>query len=153
MVKIMSESEQETQAVGTKIGRSALPGCFVALSGDLGAGKSVIARGIARGLGISSAVQSPTFTVLNEYEQGRLPLYHFDAYRLESEEEMEALGYEEYFFGPGVTALEWPERITGLLPPDRLDITLLAGPAPEQRIILLTPRGENAERVMKEARL
>ena len=153
MKRVTSESEQDTQAVGTEIGRIAGPGCFIALFGDLGTGKSVLARGVARGLGIAEAVPSPTFTLLNIYPEGRLPLYHFDVYRLGSEDELEALGYEDCFFGAGVTVLEWPQRITGLLPQNRLDVTLAAGQAPRERIICLMPRGEEAENMLKEARL
>lgn len=151
MKRITSESEQDTLTIGIQIGRTAMPGCFIALSGDLGAGKSVLARGIARGLGIKATVQSPTFTLLNVYEEGRLPLYHFDAYRLEGEDAFEALGYEDCFYGAGVTVLEWPECVKALLPESRLDINIAYGQAPLHRTICLTPHGEGPKRIVEEA--
>ena len=94
------------------------------MSGDLGAGKTVFAKGFAEGLGITAPVVSPTFTLMQVYESGRLPLCHMDAYRLEEEEELEAVGGHEYFGGPGVCLVEWPENVAGLLPPDALWIRL-----------------------------
>lgn len=153
MKSIASASEAETQRAGAAIGRAAGPGSFIALYGGLGAGKSVFARGVARGLGILAPVQSPTFTLLNVYGEGRLPFYHFDAYRLDSEDELEALGYEDCFFGLGVVVIEWAQRVMGLLPGDRLDVAIREGEDENRRIIRLTPRGEQAERLLKEARL
>ncbi len=153
MKSIASASEADTQRAGAAIGKAAGPGSFIALCGGLGAGKSVFARGVARGLGILAPVQSPTFTLLNVYGEGRLPFYHFDAYRLDSEDELEALGYEDCFFGPGVVVIEWAQRVMGLLPGDRLDVAIREGEDENRRIIRLTPRGEQAERLLKEARL
>ena len=106
----------ETFALGEKIGRGAAPGDIYCLEGDLGAGKTVLAQGIAAGLGITEPVNSPTFTVLQVHEDGRLPLYHFDAYRLEEPEELYEIGAEEYFFGQGVSVIEWPSQIEELIP-------------------------------------
>jgi tRNA threonylcarbamoyladenosine biosynthesis protein TsaE len=150
LIRIESGSEKDTHTVGVRLGQAAPPGSFIALYGDLGAGKSVLARGVARGLGVERAVQSPTFTLLNVYEEGRLPLYHFDVYRLESGEELEALGYEESFYGPGVTVMEWPQRAEYLLPAHRLDVLIEAGDGPEQRVLRLTPHGAAAERMARE---
>ena len=109
-------SQQETFDIGKRIGEEAAKGDILTLSGDLGVGKTVFAQGVASGLGIKDHVCSPTFTILQVYDEGRLPLYHFDAYRIEEPEEMEAIGYEDYLFGDGVCIIEWPEMIDDLLP-------------------------------------
>ena len=129
-----------TRALGRRFGQAAKPGLVIALSGDLGAGKTVFAKGFAEGLGISAPITSPTFTLLQVYERGRLPLCHMDAYRLEEEEELEAVGGHEYFGAPWVTLVEWPENVAGLLPPETLWIRLERdyGKGPEYRKITLT---------------
>ena len=114
----------ETRALGVRFGREARPGQVVALSGDLGAGKTVFAKGFAEGLGITAAVTSPTFTLMQVYEGGRLPLCHMDAYRLEEESELEAVGGDEYFGGDGAVLVEWPEMVEGLLPEDTVWIRI-----------------------------
>lgn len=111
-----TESARETFALGERIGREAKPGQIYTLTGDLGVGKTVLTQGIASGLGITGTVNSPTFTILQVYENGRLPLYHFDVYRIGDEEEMEEIGYEDCFYGGGVCLIEWAERISGILP-------------------------------------
>lgn len=111
-----SSSEQETFALGEKIGKEAVPGSVYALLGDLGVGKTVFTKGFAKGLGISEHVSSPTFTILQVYDEGRLPLYHFDVYRIGDPEEMEEIGYEDYFFGDGVCLVEWANLIEELMP-------------------------------------
>lgn len=113
---IESYSEKDTFACGQKIGKEANPGDIYLLEGDLGVGKTVFAKGLADGLGITEPVTSPTFTILQEYEGGRLPLYHFDVYRIADPEEMYELGYENYFFGEGVCLIEWAALIEELLP-------------------------------------
>ena len=109
-------SAEETFAVGEEIGRNAKPGEVYTLTGDLGAGKTVLAQGIARGLGIVEPVNSPTFTIMQVYEEGRIPLYHFDVYRIGDIEEMDEIGYEDYFYGDGVSIIEWADLIRELLP-------------------------------------
>ena len=104
MLKFHTESAEETAKIGEGLGRLLSPGDIVCLSGDLGAGKTAFTQGIARGLEVKDYVTSPTYTIINEYE-GRVPLYHFDVYRLNDVEEMYELGYEEYFFGDGVVVL------------------------------------------------
>ena len=119
-----SYSAEETFAFGMKIGEKASPGDVYTLLGDLGVGKTVFTQGVAKGLGIKETVNSPTFTILQIYEEGRLPLYHFDVYRIGSLEEMEYTGYEEYFFGQGVCMIEWAEIIKELLPKQVIYITI-----------------------------
>jgi tRNA threonylcarbamoyladenosine biosynthesis protein TsaE len=109
-------SSEETFRLGEELGGKAAAGEIYALSGDLGTGKTVFAQGFAKGLGINEYVNSPTFTILQVYEDGRLPLYHFDVYRIEEPEEMEEIGFEDYFYGDGVTLIEWAELIRELLP-------------------------------------
>ena len=117
-------SQQETYDIGKRIGEEAAKGDIITLSGDLGVGKTVFAQGVASGLGIKDHVCSPTFTILQVYDEGRLPLYHFDAYRIEEPEEMEAIGYEDYLFGDGVCIIEWPEMIDDLLPEGVIAVTI-----------------------------
>lgn len=99
-------------------------GTIICLEGDLGVGKTVFAKGLAKGLGILDPITSPTFTLVNVYEEGRLPLYHFDVYRIGDEEEMYEIGYEDYFYGQGVALVEWPSRISGLIPMEALKVTI-----------------------------
>ena len=112
-----SSREQDTFALGEKIGREAKPGDIFALLGDLGVGKTVFTKGFAKGLGIEEHVSSPTFTILQVYDEGRLPLYHFDVYRIGDPEEMDEIGYEDCFFGNGVCLVEWANLIDELMPP------------------------------------
>ena len=109
---------EDTAKIGEDLAKNAKPGDIFCLSGNLGAGKTVFAGGFAKGLGIDSDVTSPTFTILNEYHDGRLCLFHFDFYRLEDPNELFGIGYEEYFYGNGVTLVEWPERAKELIPKD-----------------------------------
>ena len=106
------------------MGQNAQKGQIYCLSGDLGVGKTVFTKGFAAGLGITEPISSPTFTIVQEYEQGELPLYHFDVYRIEDIEEMEEIGYEDYFYGNGVCLIEWAVRIKELLPNDYIQITI-----------------------------
>ena len=125
-------SPEETLEIGRSLGVNALPGEVYALVGDLGAGKTVFTKGFARGLGIGEPVNSPTFTILQIYEEGRIPLYHFDVYRIEEPEEMEEVGFDEYIDGDGVCLIEWAGRIGDLLPPEvivvRIEKNLDRGP-------------------------
>lgn len=111
-----SNSAEDTFAFGQKLGREAVPGEIICLDGDLGVGKTVFTQGFATGLGIDDYVNSPTFNIVKEYEGGRLPLYHFDVYRIGDPSEMEEIGYEDYFYGQGVSIIEWPGQIEELLP-------------------------------------
>ena len=109
-------SPQETFALGQRMGREARPGQVICLNGDLGVGKTVFTQGFAEGLGIGEPVNSPTFTILQQYEEGRLPLYHFHVYRIGDLSEMDEIGYEDCFYGDGVSLIEWPTRIREILP-------------------------------------
>ncbi len=117
-------SEENTLALGRWLGQIARAGSIYALEGDLGAGKTVLAKGLAEGLGITEPVNSPTFTIMQVYTQGRLPFYHFDVYRIEDIGEMDEIGYEEYFYGQGVCLVEWADLIRELLPPETVWITI-----------------------------
>ncbi|MCD8013443.1 MAG: tRNA (adenosine(37)-N6)-threonylcarbamoyltransferase complex ATPase subunit type 1 TsaE [Lachnospiraceae bacterium] len=121
---VETNSEQETFAFGRSLGEAAVPGQVYALEGDLGVGKTVLTKGLAAGLGVKEAVCSPTFTIVQIYEEGRLPLYHFDVYRIGDIEEMEEIGYEDYFYGEGVCLVEWANLITELLPPQTIRIRI-----------------------------
>ena len=123
---IRTESAAETRALGKRLAARLRPGDVILLEGELGAGKSELARGIASGLGVQETVTSPSFTILNVYESGRIPLYHFDWYRLESEEELYELGMDEYLGGDGIALVEWPERCPGAVPEDCLRIRITA---------------------------
>ena len=123
-VIIETENPEETFALGQKIGRAATPGQVYTLTGDLGVGKTVFTQGVASGLGITEPVNSPTFTIVQVYEEGRLPFYHFDVYRIGDIEEMEEIGYDDYFFEEGICLIEWAELIKEILPENRISITI-----------------------------
>ena len=133
----VTNSASETRALGEQLASGLRPGDTVILEGELGAGKSELARGIARGLGVTETVTSPSFTILNVYESGRIPLYHFDWYRLESAEELYELGMDEYLGGDGIAIVEWPERCPDAIPEDCLRIRISA-------------EGENIRRITAE---
>jgi len=132
--EIKLKNEAEVREIGIKLGQKLLPGSILALEGELGTGKTSLTRYIGLGLGITRNIKSPTFTILNEYRGGRLPLYHFDVYRIDDPKEMEELGYEEYFFGEGITVLEWADKIKALLPDDAMIIRMGYGKGEEERI-------------------
>ncbi len=121
---IESFSAEETHALGMKMGQEAKPGDVYTLVGDLGVGKTVLTQGIAEGLGIDEAICSPTFTIVQVYEEGRMPFYHFDVYRIGDIEEMDEIGYEDYFYGEGLTMIEWANLIEEILPEKRKEITI-----------------------------
>ena len=121
---IESYSAKETRELGKKLGQQAKPGEVYTLVGDLGVGKTVLTQGIAEGLGITEAICSPTFTIVQVYEEGRMPFYHFDVYRIGDIQEMDEIGYEDYFYGEGVTMIEWANLIEEILPAKRKEITI-----------------------------
>ena len=126
---IETKNAKETFQLGEKIGEKALPGQIYTLNGDLGVGKTVFTHGVASGLGIREPVNSPTFTILQEYEGGRLPFYHFDVYRIGDIEEMEEIGYDDYFFGEGICLIEWAQLIKEILPENVISVTIEKNPA------------------------
>ena len=124
-----SFSPEETYSLGRSLGEKAVPGQVYTLEGDLGVGKTVFTQGFARGLGITQPVCSPTFTIMMQYLDGRLPLYHFDVYRITDPEEMEEIGYTEYFWSDGVCLVEWADLIRDLIPADAVHVVIEKDPA------------------------
>ena len=137
MNTVRTNSAAETRELGKRLAEQLKAGDVVLLEGELGAGKSEMARGIARGLGVTETVTSPSFTILNVYESGRIPLYHFDWYRLESSEELYELGMDEYLGGDGIALVEWPGMCPDAVPADCLRIRI-------------TAEGENVRRIEAE---
>lgn len=123
-MKIETNSEKETYDLGYKLGESAKMGQVFTLVGDLGVGKTVFTKGLAAGLGVDEPVSSPTFTIVQVYEEGRLPFYHFDVYRIGDVEEMDEVGYEDYVYGDGVSLIEWADLIEEILPEHRTQIKI-----------------------------
>ena len=121
---IETRSPEETYRLGQQLGEKALPGQVYALTGDLGVGKTLFTQGFAKGLGVQEAVNSPTFTIVQVYEDGRVPFYHFDVYRIGDPEEMDEIGFDEYIMGEGVCLIEWAELISEILPEERTDILI-----------------------------
>lgn len=146
MSEFVTRTPARTQRLGAVLGAHAHPGALLLLSGPLGSGKTCLAKGVARGLGVREVVNSPTFVLVGEY-QGRLPLYHVDLYRLESLGEIAALGLEDYFAG-GVCVVEWAERARSLFPEDHLWITLHAA-SPSVREVVLQPNGLAHEELLR----
>ncbi len=130
-------SEMETEALGEALARTLAPGTVIAFTGDLGAGKTAFTRGLARGLGISEQVTSPTFNIVNEYEGGRLPLFHFDMYRLESSDELFDIGWEDYLGRGGVCAVEWSEKVSDALT-DAIRVDIRRGETDRDRVVAIT---------------
>lgn len=123
-MRIESNSAEDTFALGKQCGQKATAGQVYCLYGDLGVGKTVFTQGFAAGLGIKGPVSSPTFTILQVYDEGRLPFYHFDVYRIGDIEEMDEIGYEDYFYGSGVTMIEWANLIEEILPQDYQEVQI-----------------------------
>jgi len=139
---VTTESVEETRALGTKLADALDAGAVLALYGDLGTGKTHLVKGIAEGLDIPpSSVRSPTFTILHTYENGRRPLYHFDAYRVQTPDEFVELGFEEYVHGDGITCIEWADRVESLLPAHTLRLSLSHVDTHRRRIALHRPHG------------
>ena len=139
---IYTKNEEETLRLGFKVGRSISPPSLIALMGDLGSGKTVFTRGIARGMGITMRVKSPSFVLINEYPTPH-PLYHFDLYRLNNPQELFELGYEEYFYTPhGVVVIEWADKIIDFLPSEYLQVKIQIESCNVRKIVL-TPQGND----------
>ena len=136
-MEYVSNSPAETEALGAALAGRLKPGAVVAFSGDLGAGKTAFVRGMARGLDICERVTSPTFTIVNEYEGGRLPLFHFDMYRLGSSEELFDIGWEDYLARGGVCAVEWSENVSDAMEGDCIRVDIRRGAHDNQRLITI----------------
>lgn len=134
-VEFVTNSEQETEALGVRLAGKLEPGAVIAFTGDLGAGKTALTRGLARGLGISERITSPTFAIVNEYEGGRLPLFHFDMYRVASSDELFDIGWEDYLAREGVCAVEWSENIADALEEGTISVEIRRGASEGQRVI------------------
>ena len=128
----------ETEELGRRLGKVLTPGTVIAYTGDLGAGKTAFTRGLADGLGIPERITSPTFTIVNEYEGGRLPLFHFDMYRLGSSDELFDIGWEDYLVRGGVCAVEWSENVEDVLDADTIRVDIRRGESDDQRRITIT---------------
>ncbi len=150
--EIATQSPGETLRMGEILGKLLKPGDAVALIGDLGAGKTTLAKGIARGAGVEDEreVTSPSFVLVNEY-QGRFPVYHADLYRLEQVREVEDLGWEEFIFGSGISLVEWAEKIPGILPEERIDIRISWIGAEERKFVVIG-RGARAGQIVRALR-
>ncbi|WZL73779.1 tRNA (adenosine(37)-N6)-threonylcarbamoyltransferase complex ATPase subunit type 1 TsaE [Clostridiaceae bacterium 35-E11] len=151
MIKILSNNEQQTYDVGYKLGNLLQRKDIVCMTGDLGAGKTTLTKAIAEGLGVKACVTSPTFTIIHEY-MGRIPLYHFDVYRIEDIEEMEDLGYEEYFYGDGVCVIEWASQIKEFIPEEHLWIHITKNIEKDSREIEIKGTTLHFEKIIEELR-
>ena len=132
--KIVIKNEEETKKFGGKLCEKLTAGSIVALTGDLGTGKTTLTKAIAAGLGVTDVITSPTFNIVKQYDSGRLPLYHFDVYRIGDVDEMYEIGYEEYFFGDGVCVIEWADLIEEIIPDDAVRIEIEYGEKEGERI-------------------
>lgn len=135
--EILIKNEEDTREFGHQLAKQLKPGSVVALFGDLGTGKTTLTKYIGEGLGIKEVITSPTFTIIQEYRNSKIPLYHFDVYRLQGEQELLELGYEDYFYGEGVTVIEWPEKIQNLLPLEMISVHIQYGDSDQQRKYLV----------------
>ena len=140
--RVVTRSTDETLALAGMVGELLRPGDVVSLAGDLGTGKTVFARGVARALGVEDPVVSPTFTIVREYE-GRVPVVHVDVYRIDTFQELHDLGFEEVLRDDAVTLVEWGDVIDGMLPGDRLDVRLAAGAGDDERVIEIEGHGRS----------
>ena len=136
-MQYVSNSEEETEALGVRLADELKAGAVIAFTGDLGAGKTAFTRGLARGLGVGGRVTSPTFTIVNEYEGTGLPLFHFDMYRLGSSDELFDIGWEDYLNRGGVCAVEWSENVSDALEEDAISVEICRGESDNQRIITI----------------
>ena len=132
--KIVIKNEEETKKFGKQLCEKLTAGSIVALTGDLGTGKTTLTKAIAAGLGVTDVITSPTFNIVKQYDSGRLPLYHFDVYRIGDVDEMYEIGYEEYFFGEGVCVIEWADLIDEIIPYDAMRIEIEYGEKEGERI-------------------
>lgn len=136
-MEFVTHSREETEALGGRLASALTKGRVVAFTGDLGAGKTAFVSGMARSLGVEERVTSPTFTIVNEYEGGRLPLFHFDMYRLGSADELFHIGWEDYLARGGVCAVEWSENVAEAIEPDAVRVSIRRGAGDDDRVIII----------------
>lgn len=148
-MEIVLKNLEDTERFGYRLGSILEGGDIVCLTGDLGAGKTTLTKSIAKGLDVKDYVTSPTFALINEYK-GRVPVYHFDVYRLEGIEDVIDLGFEEYFYSKGVTIIEWGNKIEKFLPEDILTIELNRGKKDDERIVSIYSSGKRSESIVEE---
>lgn len=141
-MELWTNSVEETMDIGRKLGELVESGTTICLTGDLGTGKTHFTKGFARGLGITDNITSPTFTLINEYAEGRLPFYHFDVYRVHDTEEILDIGYEEYVYGKGVTLIEWADLIEAILPDEFIHVKIEKTASENQRRITIRAHGK-----------
>ena len=132
--RFILKNEEDTAALGASIAEGLKPGAVIALTGDLGAGKTTLTKAVARALGVTETLTSPTFTIVQEYESGRMPVYHFDVYRVHGEDDLFELGFDDYLHGRGVCLIEWADLIEDLLPEGAMRIKLEYGAHEDERI-------------------
>ena len=144
MATFISNSSAETEAIGRQLAKAVEAGCVLALKGELGSGKTLFTKGLVAGVGSSAAVTSPTFTIVHEYQGGRLPVYHFDFFRLENRESVARLGLEDYLFCDGISVIEWADRFPDLIPEHARWITFEIKSKRQRIITLVHPRHENS---------
>ncbi len=149
ILEIRLNNLEETEEFGTKLGKILKSGDIICLNGDLGAGKTTLTKSIGLGLDVKEYITSPTFTLINQY-RGRLPVYHFDVYRLENADELYDLGFDEYFYGNGVCIIEWADKIENLLPKERLVLDIKKGKDIDERVINITAYGNRYIELLKE---
>ncbi len=149
MLKIKLDGLEATEEFGKIIGGFLGSGDIVCLNGELGAGKTTLTKSIGKGLDVEEYITSPTFALINQYE-GRVPVYHFDVYRLEGVEDTFDLGFDEYFFGEGVCIIEWADRIEEAIPEDRIVLDIEKGKEDSERLISISGHGEKYEQILKE---
>lgn len=140
---------EETESFGIRLGELLKSGDILCLNGDLGAGKTTMTKSIGLGLGVNEYITSPTFALINQY-RGRIPVYHFDVYRLENVDELYDLGFDEYFYGDGVCIIEWAERIERMIPKERIVINIKKGNTENERILHIEGLGKRYEDIIKE---
>ncbi|MDP8264107.1 MAG: tRNA (adenosine(37)-N6)-threonylcarbamoyltransferase complex ATPase subunit type 1 TsaE [Candidatus Aceula lacicola] len=151
--KYLSESTKKTEQLGKALAKGLKPGDIVCLFGDLGSGKTVLTKGIAQGLKIKkAAVHSPTFTLMNVYPAPKVPVYHFDLYRIEKPKEIQAIGYEDFFYGGGISVVEWAERLGRLLPKVYLSVEI-HHKAENERVFVITAKGKRLKELVKKIKI
>lgn len=148
-MEIKLNSLQETEEFGIRLGKLLKSGDILCLNGDLGAGKTTMTKSIGIGLDVEEYITSPTFALINQY-RGRIPVYHFDVYRLENADELYDLGFDEYFFGNGVCIIEWAEKINKMIPKEKIVINIQKGNNENERILHIDGYGKSYEDIIKE---